>query len=1176
MKKTVSVTILILLLTSIVTLAFNIQTSSAENTTRYDYPVTHIHQLGYEHIGRSCCGPTSITMLLRYYFPKSDIDVPDVYHSGTQAYNYHGPTTGYKDVSFVPADQGSPREINKEFEDYYHGDNSGMYPGAAAHYLNFLWGGQAEAKDAPISEVLSEIKEHALILNVWYYWYDQHGQEQKSGHYVVLRGYDDKGTPKLEDDIFHINDPVKEEPTYWNYKEFSERRYKGRIITFEPTLSGKQREYTVVVDNNHVQLDEISAKDAGGKYVWWEYYGLRDGAHHGDWYYPKQDGHWAKWVPNLPVDGNYEIHVIISKDNEQSNVEYAIYDSDDCEIGKKTVNQKGTGWCDENLGIFPLRKGSYVQIGNVPSQCNVDAVRFVYIGARDEWTYYHTYNEIELGLRSLESSGIAKVNSIGVSVEGRQIWAVKISDEPSVNEEDEPDVLFVGLHHAREWISAEVPYYLAVNLIQAYQSDESVKTLIDNSEIWIVPVLNPDGLEYSRTVDRMWRKNRKDNGDGTFGVDLNRNYGYMWGGSGSSGDTDSDTYRGPSAFSEPETIAIQNLIQDSTRDFQAVLSYHSYGQLILYPWGYTDESAPDSSVMSALATEMSDLILNVHSEIYTPQQSSKLYLTSGDLTDWVYGTTGVPAFTIELRPESSHPGFELPQSEILGTCEENWPAALYLIRWVVLSQGGFMDFEDGVDKVPIRSTIPGMMFTTTMGYDWVYGDIRTGLYNVNPYGSRAYECHGNLFAWLGPNQGSGRIDFTGATAESISMLTSTAYGTYLDAYDSSGSLLARSYAGPNIWTGTMSEIAVTASSIAYVIIHDTGNYWLIDDLRVSDLLRQTSAFQSPDATSMFQTLDTIDKGTTSTYEFTNDQQQTLKMFLNWQGSQLGIQIIRPDGTTFYETESDSPPIRIAVPVAEAGTWSIIVTAIDTPYDNYPFALDVASLPLLHDVDVQIDPQIIKVEPGQTAEYTINITNIGDVIDTYDLTLQGLNVNWFTFSDTTFLLDPGQKAQATLTISVPYTSLMLKDYPFTITATSQGDLSVSDTADAVVSVDFTSVLPDTPTGGLAVAVTPKFTVTSAGTEHALSVTVVNNENFDDAIWLNITLNGIPAAYQADLAWFSWTSVKVFVPAGSSITLQLTAAIPSETSTGYKIFRAEATSTTWTKGYAKDSGIIRVIE
>jgi len=393
--------------------------------------------------------------------------------------------------------------------------------------------------------------------------------------------------------------------------------------------------------------------------------------------------------------------------------------------------------------------------------------------------------------------------------------------------------------------------------------------------------------------------------------------------------------------------------------------------------------------MNTLATEMSDLIHNVHGKTYTPQQASHLYLTSGDLTDWVYGTLRIPAFTIELRPPQWHiiPGFELPEDEILDTCEENWPAAFYLIRWVVLSQGGFMDFEDGVDEMPIRSTIPGMTFTTTMGYDWVYGDIRTGKYNVYPYGHAGYECHGNFFAWLGPYQGLGRIDFTGATARTVSMLTSTHYGTYLEAYDSDGNLVASDYAGPNTFTRTMTQITVTSPSIAYVIVHDTGNYWLIDDLRVRDLLRETNAFQPPDSTSMFQTLDTIDKGATSTYEFTNNQQQTLKILLNWQGSTLGIQIFRPDGTVFFETQSDSPPIRIVIPSAEAGTWRAAITAIDVPFDDYPFAIDVASVPPPPDIE---PPKITVKTPfeGQALQ---------DGVTLKALVSDPSGVGWITFS-----------------------------------------------------------------------------------------------------------------------------------------------------------------------------------
>ncbi len=596
------------------------------------------------------------------------------------------------------------------------------------------------------------------------------------------------------------------------------------------------------------------------------------------------------------------------------------------------------------------------------------------------WSTYHSYNEIESGLRSLER-GIAKVQSIGVSVEGRQIWAIKISDNPSVDDQNKPDILFVGCHHAREWISAEVPLYLAANLVQKYASDSNVKAVVDNSEIWIVPVLNPDGLEHTRNggIDfevtqpqylyqaRYWRKNMQVNSDGSHGVDLNRNYGSgSWGmdvipndiRDGSPNPHD-DTYWGPSPFSEPETRAIRDLVLDANKQFQSVLSYHSYGQYVIYPWNYEEEPAEDSSIMNVLAEGMVDQIRNVHGVSYTSGQGSTvpgLYKTTGDLTDWVYETKHIPALTIELRPNQDDIwellgfGFDLSTDQILPTCEENWPAAVYLMRWVVLSQGGFMDFENGVDQLPIRSTIPGMEFTTTMGYDWVYGDIRTGLYNVNPYGSKLYECDGNFFAWLGPNQGSGRIDFTGATAKSISMPTSTNYGTYVDAYDSSGNLLATDYADPNTGTGTMSEIKVTASSIAYVIVHDTGNYWLIDDLRVRDLLRETNAFQSPTSTNVFQTLETIDMGASSTYQFTNDQMQSLNILLNWKGSRFRIQIIKPDGTIFAETESENPPIRIVVSPAEVGIWKISITAVDVPYDEYPFALDVASVPMPSDVE----------------------------------------------------------------------------------------------------------------------------------------------------------------------------------------------------------------------------------
>ena len=305
---------------------------------------------------------------------------------------------------------------------------------------------------------------------------------------------------------------------------------------------------------------------------------------------------------------------------------------------------------------------------------------------------YHSYSEITSGLLEIETSypDIAKVYDIGDSVEGRNILAIKLSDNPSQNE-DEPKILFLGCHHAREWISVDVPFYLAKTLAENYAADQQVRDFIDGGEIWIVPMFNPDGHEYCRTNYRLWRKNTRDNGDGTFGIDLNRNYDYMWGGSGSSGDTSSYQYRGPSAFSEPETQAIRDLMLNN--QFDLMLTYHSYSQLILFSWGYTTSPSPDHVLLSGMAQEISDLIHNVHSYSYTPMQSSSFYVTSGDTTDWTYGSFGIPSFTIELRPSSSGGGgFLLPEDQIMPTFEENWPAALYLIGW---TQQDDID-EDGV------------------------------------------------------------------------------------------------------------------------------------------------------------------------------------------------------------------------------------------------------------------------------------------------------------------------------------------------------------------------------------------------------------------------------------------------------------------------------------------------
>jgi carboxypeptidase T len=295
---------------------------------------------------------------------------------------------------------------------------------------------------------------------------------------------------------------------------------------------------------------------------------------------------------------------------------------------------------------------------------------------------YHSADTLESDLRQLAESQpeIAELREIGRSVEDRPIWALRIGERRAT----EHKLLFMGCHHAREWISVEVAYLLAEHLV-GNASQTPVEDWLQRGEIWVAPMVNPDGHEYSRTQDRLWRKNRRPNPDGSIGVDPNRNYGYMWGtlNINTSSHVPSDpTYVGPRAFSEPETQAVRNLVAREL--FRGVITYHSYSQLILYPWGYTSQPIPDTSdlaTMTKLAERMQELILGVHGTTYTPQQSSQLYLTAGDTTDWTYGEYGIPSFTIELRPDTpENGGFILPPDQIQPTFEENLPAALEFIE----------------------------------------------------------------------------------------------------------------------------------------------------------------------------------------------------------------------------------------------------------------------------------------------------------------------------------------------------------------------------------------------------------------------------------------------------------------------------------------------------------------
>jgi len=297
---------------------------------------------------------------------------------------------------------------------------------------------------------------------------------------------------------------------------------------------------------------------------------------------------------------------------------------------------------------------------------------------------YHSAETLEQALRQLAESQpeIVELREIGRSVEDRPIWALRIGERRGNTRK----LLFMGCHHAREWIAVEVPYLLAEYLVRE-SSQSPVQEWLTAGELWVAPMVNPDGHEYSRTTARLWRKNRRPNADGSFGVDPNRNYGYMWGTLDiptSSHVPSDDTYVGPRAFSEPETRAVRDLMGREL--FRGVITYHSYSQLILYPWGFTESPIYPEDVDRTvqLAHRMQEQIQDVHGTFYTPQQSSQLYPTAGDTTDWTYGMYGIPSFTIELRPSNVvEGGFILPPNQIQPTFEENLPAAFAFIEQVL-------------------------------------------------------------------------------------------------------------------------------------------------------------------------------------------------------------------------------------------------------------------------------------------------------------------------------------------------------------------------------------------------------------------------------------------------------------------------------------------------------------
>lgn len=310
---------------------------------------------------------------------------------------------------------------------------------------------------------------------------------------------------------------------------------------------------------------------------------------------------------------------------------------------------------------------------------------------------FHDYNEMVtvLNQAAVDHPAIFELRNLGLSYEGRIVWAGKISDNVATDE-NEPEALLTHHQHAREHLTVEQALYTLKMLTDEYGATPQITNLVDTREIWIVFDMNPDGGEYDIATGtyRSWRKNRQPNaGSSAVGTDMNRNWGYRWGCcGGSSGTTSSETYRGPSPFSAPETRLVRDFVNSRVvggkQQIAVAIDFHTYSELILWPYGYTTADVPadmtqdDRDAMVAMGQAMAA------TNGYVAEQASDLYVTDGSINDWLYGVHRILNYTFEMYPVSSSQGGFYPPDEVIpAETARNRNAILYLLEQAACPYG---------------------------------------------------------------------------------------------------------------------------------------------------------------------------------------------------------------------------------------------------------------------------------------------------------------------------------------------------------------------------------------------------------------------------------------------------------------------------------------------------------
>lgn len=332
-----------------------------------------------------------------------------------------------------------------------------------------------------------------------------------------------------------------------------------------------------------------------------------------------------------------------------------------------------------------------------------------------EYDNYYPFDDHVTFMNQLvdERPDLASISSIGQTLQGRDIWTVNVSGPGDAS--SRPQVAINSTIHAREWITTPASAYLLENLIRGYDTDPRVRNLMDTVDWYVTPVFNVDGYVYSWSTERYWRKNRRNNGGGSFGVDLNRNFDVDWGGNGASNNPNDETYHGTGPASEPETQVMVAFLS-GLDDLRAHVDTHSYSQLVLHAPGTFAQSVPNQSELAAVAQEMSDAILDTNGAYYNPQRALDLYEAAGTFSDWTSIGLGAFGFTIEARPDagSGINGFSPPATLILPTAQEIYKAYLVMAELrtqplrFVLDSSYYNDFEADESRQIVFSVLDAL------------------------------------------------------------------------------------------------------------------------------------------------------------------------------------------------------------------------------------------------------------------------------------------------------------------------------------------------------------------------------------------------------------------------------------------------------------------------------------